>query len=153
MFLLLSVSAVVMGLSYTIAKEEMFRGMRERCGGRGTWLGYLLSCPYCLSHWVAFIVVPITGCYYVHMAWRVPYLSRVVDWFLSSILVTVVAAFLRVIFFFVDETQAFVRRRKKVAEKLEERIEEKIDEHIDERIDDEAGRLVPMDAPPAPPSH
>ena len=126
MFQLLAVSAVVMGLSYTIAKEEMFRGLRDRCGGRDTWLGYLVSCPYCLSHWVAFIIVPLTGSYYVHMATRIRIVSPVVDWFLSSILVTVVAAFLRVIFFFVDETQAFVRRRKAVAEKEVEQIEERL---------------------------
>jgi hypothetical protein len=128
MFQLFAVSAVVMGLSYTIAKEEMFRGLRNRCGGRDTWLGYLVSCPYCLSHWVAFVVVPLTGTYYVHMAARVPILSPIVDWFLSSILVTVVAAFLRVIFFFVDETQAFVRRRKKVAEKVEQQVERALED-------------------------
>lgn len=126
MFQLFAVSAVVMGLSYTIAKEEMFRGLRDRCGGRDTWLGYLLSCPYCLSHWVAFIVVPLTGSYYVHMAARIRILSPIVDWFLSSIFVTVVAAFLRVIFFFVDETQAFVRRRKTVVEKEAEQLEERL---------------------------
>ena len=131
MFQLFAVSAVVMGLSYTIAKEELFRGLRDRCGGRGTWLGYLVSCPYCLSHWVAFIIVPLTGTYYVHMAARVPILSPIVDWFLSSILVTVVAAFLRVIFFFVDETQGFVRRRKKVAEKEVEVVERAIEERQD----------------------
>jgi hypothetical protein len=54
-----------------------------------------------------------------------------VDWFLSSILVTVVAAFLRVIFFFVDETQGFVRRRKKVAEKEVEVVERAIEERQD----------------------
>jgi hypothetical protein len=123
MFQLFAVSAVVMGLSYTIAKEEMFRGLRDRCGGRETWLGYLVSCPYCLSHWVAFIVVPLTSTYYVHMGPRIRIVSPIVDWFLSSILVTVVAAFLRVIFFFVDETQAFVRRRKAVAEKVEQQVE------------------------------
>ena len=115
MFQLFAVSAVVMGLSYTIAKEEMFRGLRDRCGGRDTWLGYLVSCPYCVSHWVAFVIVPLTGTYYVHMTARIPVVTPIVDWFLSSILVTVVAAFLRVIFFFVDETQAFVRKRKERA--------------------------------------
>jgi hypothetical protein len=118
MFQLFAVSAVVMGLSYTIAKEEMFRGLRDRCGGRNTWLGYLVSCPYCLSHWVAFIVVPLTSSYYVHMGPRIRIVSPIVDWFLSSILVTVVAAFLRVIFFFVDETQALTRKKKHVAEKV-----------------------------------
>jgi uncharacterized membrane protein len=127
MFQLFAVSAVVMGLSYTIAKEEMFHGFRDRCGGRGTWLGYLVSCPYCLSHWVAFVIVPLTGSYYVHMSARnIPFVTPIVDWFLSSILVTVVAAFLRVIFFFVDETQGFVRRRKRVAEKEAEAIEEQL---------------------------
>lgn len=128
MFQLFAVSAVVMGLSYTISKEELFRGFRDRCGGRETWLGYLVSCPYCLSHWVAFIVVPLTGTYYVHMAARIPVVAPIVDWFLSSILVTVVAAFLRVIFFFVDETQGFVRRRKKMAEKEAEVVERAIEE-------------------------
>ncbi len=128
MFQLFAVSAVVMGLSYTVSKEELFRPFRDRCGGKETWLGYLVSCPYCLSHWVAFIVVPLTGTYYVHMAPRVRVLSPIVDWFLSSILVTVVAAFLRVIFFFVDETQGFVRRRKRVAEKEAEVVERAIEE-------------------------
>jgi len=43
----------------------------------------------------------------------------------------VVAAFLRVIFFFVDETQGFVRRRKKVAEKEVEVVERAIEERQD----------------------
>ena len=37
-------------------------------------------------------------------------------WLLSSILVTVVAAFLRVAFYFVDETQGLVRRQQKTVE-------------------------------------
>jgi hypothetical protein len=136
MFQLFAVSAVVMGLSYTIAKEEMFRGLRDRCGGRDTWLGYLLSCPYCLSHWVAFIIVPLTGTYYVHMGPRIRIVSPLVDWFLSSILVTVVAAFLRVIFFFVDETQALTRKRKTVAERVANQVAERdevpqaLEEHL-----------------------
>lgn len=134
MFQLFAVSAVVMGLSYTIAKEEMFRGLRDRCGGRSTWLGYLVTCPYCLSHWVAFLIVPVTGSYYVRMAARIPVVSPIVDWFLSSILVTVVAAFLRVIFFFVDETQALTRKRKKVAEKVVETAEGKLEPTLEERL-------------------
>ncbi|MGZ3439809.1 MAG: DUF1360 domain-containing protein [Polyangia bacterium] len=134
MFQLFAVSAVVMGLSYTIAKEEMFRGLRERCGGRDTWLGYLVSCPYCLSHWVAFLIVPLTRTYYVHMGPRVPILSPIVDWFLSSILVTVVAAFLRVIFFFVDETQALTRKRKVVAEKVVEQAKLEEEQALEERL-------------------
>src|SRR5438067_1790654 len=116
---LLLVSAVVMGLSYTISRERLFLPVRERCGGPDTLLGYLISCPYCLSHWLAFVIVPLTATYPVRMAARIPYVSTPVDWFLSSVLVTVVAAFLRVIFFFVDETQGLVRRRKTVVERDE----------------------------------
>jgi hypothetical protein len=47
---------------------------------------------------------------------RWSYVSPVLDWFLSSILVTVVAAFLRVGFYFVDEGQRLTRQRKKNTE-------------------------------------
>jgi hypothetical protein len=45
-------------------------------------------------------------------------LSTVLDWFLSSMLVVVLAAFLRVAFWFVDESQGLVRRRNKVIEQV-----------------------------------
>ena len=138
MFQLLAVSAVVMGLSYTISKEEIFHGVRERCGGRDTFLGYLVSCPYCLSHWLAFVLVPLTGSYYVHVAPRVAYLSKVGDWFLSSILVTVIAAFLRIIFFFVDESQALVRRRKATEQKVEQKVAAELEERANGRAPERA---------------
>ena len=42
------------------------------------------------------------------------------DWFLSSMLVVVIAAFLRVAFWFVDESQGLVRRRNRVIEQVAE---------------------------------
>ena len=108
---LLLVSAVVMGLSHTIAKERIFDPLRRAAGDTRTWRGYLLACPYCASHWLAFVLVPLTGTYLIHIVPRVPYVSAVLDWFLSSILVTVVAAFLRVAFYLVDERQRLVRKR------------------------------------------
>ena len=50
-----------MGLAQTIAKERVFEPLRDRLGNKETWLGYLVSCPYCLSHWLAFVLVPLTG--------------------------------------------------------------------------------------------
>ena len=117
LFKLFAVSAVVMGISHTIAKERICEPLRAKLGGKETWLGYLVSCPYCTSHWVAFAVVPLTGAYYVDLAFAWPVLSPVLRWFFSSILVAVIAAFLRVIFYFVDETQGLVKREQKVAEK------------------------------------
>ena len=58
---LLVVSAVVMGMSHTIAREKIFEPLRNACGGMETWGGYLLSCPYCASHYLAFILVPLTA--------------------------------------------------------------------------------------------
>lgn len=113
---ILLVSAVTMGLSHTLAREKIFEPLRTACGGMSTWRGYLISCPYCASHWVAFILVPLTGAYGIHVAPRWPYLSPALDWFLSSILVTVVAAMLRVIFYLVDEEQRLTKTKKRMAQ-------------------------------------
>ena len=116
----LAVSLVVMGLSHTVARERIFAPLRARLGGTGTWLGYLVSCSYCVSHWVAFIVVPLTGAYAVDVVPRWGPVSGILRWFLSSVLIAVVAAFLRVAFYFVDESQGLVKRRQK---SVEEQVE------------------------------
>ena len=115
---LVALSAVVMGIAQTLTKERMFEPLRERLGGHETWLGYLASCPYCISHWVAFVLVPLTGVYGIRVQVRWGVLTMLLDWFLSSMLVVVVAAFLRVAFWFVDESQGLVRRRNKVIEQV-----------------------------------
>lgn len=114
-FQLFAVAAVVMGLSQTVAKERIFAPLRERLGGKDTWLGYLVSCPYCASHYIAFALVPLTGTYPIQVAVG-GWVGGVLRWFLASILLTVIAAFYRVIFWFVDETQGLVRRRQRTEE-------------------------------------
>jgi len=113
---LLAVSLVVMGLSHTIARERIFAPLRARLGGKDTWLGYLVSCPYCVSHWIAFILVPLTGTYAVNVVPRWGMLSDAIRLVLSSILVAVLAAFFRVIFYFVDESQGLVKRQQRSVE-------------------------------------
>jgi hypothetical protein len=120
------VSAVTMGLSHTIARERIFAPLRDRCGGMATWRGYLLSCPYCASHWVAFVLVPLTGAYGVRVAYDWPYVTAILNWFLSSILVTVMAAMLRVAFYFVDEEQRLLKTRKRVVEAEAEQAEQRV---------------------------
>ena len=115
---LLVVAALVMGMSHTIAKERIFLPLRERLGGKDTWFGYLVSCPYCASHWLAFLLVPVTGAYYVSVSPRLGPLAPLVEWFLSSILVVVVAAFLRVGFWLVDEQQGLIKRRQRTEEEV-----------------------------------
>jgi len=112
LFQLFAVSAVVMGVSQTIARERIFASLRARLGGKDTWWGYLVSCPYCLSHYVAFVLVPLTGTYAIDVVvggWP----GWMLSWVLSSLLITVIAAFYRVIFWFVDESQGLVRRRQR----------------------------------------
>jgi len=129
---LLAVSLVVMGLSHTIARERIFAPLRRRLGGHDTWLGYLVSCPYCVSHWVAFIVVPLTGTYPLKVIPSWGAVSSLLTWFLSSVLVAVIAAFFRVVFYFVDETQGLVRRQQR---QVEEEVETRkaVRENIEQR--------------------
>ena len=117
---LLAVSAVVMGIAQTVSRERLFEPLRNRLGGHDTWLGDLVSCPYCVSHWVAFVLVPLTGVYGIRVRVQWGVLSTTLDWFLSSMLVVVIAAFMRVAFWFVDESQGLVRRRNKVIEQVAE---------------------------------
>jgi len=145
-FQLFAVSAVVMGVSQTIAKERIFAPVRERLGGKDTWFGYLVSCPYCVSHYAAFALVPLTGTYAIDVAvGGLP--GTVLSWFLSSLLVTVIAAFFRVMFWFVDETQGLVRRRQRTEEEeiatkrlMRKRVEQKVS-------------APERSAPPSPDSH
>lgn len=105
-----------MGVSHTIARERLGAPLRDRLGGKATWAGYLVSCPYCLSHWVAFAVVPLTDTYPL----RIPYawgpVAAGLDLLLSAVLLAVFAAFLRVAFYYIDETQGLVRRQQKRVE-------------------------------------
>lgn len=130
-----------MGLSQTVAKERIFAPLRERLGGKETWVGYLVSCPYCVSHWIAFLVVPLTGTYPVAVAvggWA----GAVLRWFLASVLVTVIAAFYRVIFWFVDESQGLVRRRQR-SEEEETATQQLVREQMEHELH--------PDGPPRPP--
>lgn len=127
-FRLFAVSALVMGLSHTIAKERIFLPLRKKLGGMDTWAGYLVSCPYCVSHWLAFVLVPLTGVFALRVGWDLGILTPVLDWFLSSILVTVFAAFLRVGFYFVDESQGLIKRRQKAVEEETALLESKLEE-------------------------
>lgn len=126
---LLLVSTLVMGIAHTIAKERIFKPLRDRLGGKETWGGYLVSCPYCVSHWVAFVVVPLTGTYPIDIALDLGVVSPVLSWLFSSILLAVIAAFLRVGFYFIDETQGLVKRRQRYVEDAARELEEELEEH------------------------
>src|SRR3954462_3007229 len=105
---LLAVSLIAMGLSHTIARERLFEWLRAGLGGKETRLGYLVSCPYCVSHWIALVLVPVTGIYPLQVVPRWGLASDIMRWVLSTVLIATLAAFFRVAFYFVDETQGLV---------------------------------------------
>jgi hypothetical protein len=148
LFQLFAVSAVVMGISQTIAKERIFAPLRERLGGKETFCGYLVSCPYCASHYVAFVLVPLTGTYPISVVVG-GWVGSVLSWFLSSILLTVVAAFFRVLFWFVDEAQGLVRRRQATEE--EEIATKRLVRHKVAREVSSLGDSEEVDPPPPAP--
>lgn len=49
----------VAALSLTITKAAIFEGLRQWVKGRSSLFGKLVSCPYCTSHWLSFILVGI----------------------------------------------------------------------------------------------
>ena len=69
-----------------------------------------------MSHWIALVLVPITGTYPIDVVPRSPVVSGILRWLLATVLVAVVGAFFRVIFYFVDETQGLVRRQQRSVE-------------------------------------
>jgi uncharacterized membrane protein len=144
LFQLFAVAAVVMGMAQTISKEQIFAPLRERLGGKATFFGYLVSCPYCLSHYLAFALVPLTGTYPIKVVVG-GWLGWGLSWFLSAILLTVIAAFYRVLFWFVDEAQGLVRRRQRTEE--EEIATKRI---IREKVEQTVQQSGDSSRPPAP---
>lgn len=53
------VSLVVSTVSMTLSKAKLFRGLREAVSQRSRWLGELIHCPYCVSHWISFLLVAV----------------------------------------------------------------------------------------------
>lgn len=49
----------VSALSITIAKGTIFKNLRDWTGRKSKFFGGLLTCTYCLSHWVALFLVLI----------------------------------------------------------------------------------------------
>jgi hypothetical protein len=43
----------------TITKAKAFQPLRISLKSRNAWAGYLVSCPYCTSHWLVFVLQAI----------------------------------------------------------------------------------------------
>ncbi len=51
---LIIISLAIASISYTISHSELFKPIRFFLCKNINWLGKLISCPYCLSHWISF---------------------------------------------------------------------------------------------------
>lgn len=68
-------------MAMTITKTKIFRPVRIWTLDKSEWFGDLISCPYCTSHWLSFVLTAIYS----------PLLFNsgigLLDWFLTSLCV------------------------------------------------------------------
>ncbi len=57
LLVLLFLATVAAAISATVSRASLFDGLRDGLARKSDFLGKLVSCPYCLSHWVAFGLV------------------------------------------------------------------------------------------------
>ncbi|MBM3883023.1 MAG: DUF1360 domain-containing protein [Verrucomicrobia bacterium] len=79
---ILLLSSVTASLSFTVSETRVFRGMRERLMARSPLLGELVSCGYCLGHWLAWALTAVYQPRLFHAWWPLDYLltGLVIAW-------------------------------------------------------------------------
>lgn len=82
---LLILSLATAAISMTVAKAPVFESVRYWFDGRNEWLADLIHCPYCLSHWVAFLAVIVYQPRFVSSG------VEIIDWFVSAMAIVAVA--------------------------------------------------------------
>lgn len=86
----------------TITKAKVFQPLRSAAKRRSSWLGYLVSCPYCVSHWLVFALQAVYRVRLVHSG--LPALDVIVSSFpMIGLAVLVPAVLTRVYRFDVDK--------------------------------------------------
>lgn len=56
---LLMIPLAISAISITASRGKIFRSPRIWIRSKSSWLGGLFSCPYCISHWLAFAALPV----------------------------------------------------------------------------------------------
>jgi hypothetical protein len=59
LFVCLVLSGAVASISCTISKAGVMRPIRQWVREKNAWLGKLISCVYCTSHWISAVFVVI----------------------------------------------------------------------------------------------
>jgi hypothetical protein len=75
-------SFVVASLAFTVTEAKLIAPTRERLKRKNPLLGELISCGYCLGHWVAFGLVAIYRPRLFHAWWLLDYFftALVIAW-------------------------------------------------------------------------
>jgi hypothetical protein len=82
----LYLSFVTASISFTVTETKLFAPLREWARGKETLVGRLLSCGYCLGHWVAFALVAIYQPRLFQRHW-------LLDYFLTALAIAWIGAF------------------------------------------------------------
>ena len=59
MYEIILLSMVCACISYTITESYLFKSFRDHAKVDSVWYGKLVSCAYCLGHWIALVLVSI----------------------------------------------------------------------------------------------
>ena len=82
----LNLSIITASISFAVSETKLFRPLREWVRGRSKFFGDLLSCGYCLGHWVAFALVVICRFTLFKIWWPL-------DYFLTALVIAWLGAF------------------------------------------------------------
>lgn len=77
-FTFIGLVLAVAAISYTVSFTSIFAGLREKVE-RHTPFGELIHCPYCLSHYVAFIIMLFIDPFFDFCA--NPVINFIISWF------------------------------------------------------------------------
>jgi hypothetical protein len=74
-------SFVTASIAFAVTETKVFKPLREWMKRKNTFLGKLLSCGYCLGHWIAFALVAVYKPKLFEFWW-------LLDYFLTAIVIT-----------------------------------------------------------------
>ncbi len=61
-------------MAFLVAESKLFRPVRERVEAASRFFGDLVSCGYCLGHWMAFLLVGVYHARLFEWWWPLDYL-------------------------------------------------------------------------------
>ena len=75
-------SMVVASISFFISHSQLLEKLRERIGRSSTFLWQLITCSYCLGHWVAAALLILMPVRLFGVAWQVDFILSwiVISW-------------------------------------------------------------------------